>query len=185
LIHLNGPSGIGKTTLAQRYAVDHPGVLVCDIDVLRQMVAGWQDDFQGAGSRIRTTALAAITAYLATGYDVVVPQLIGRRDELARFRAAADEVGATYVGVVLTAPPEVVVDRFHTRAVLLADDFSRTVGAVVDGLDGDEEIVRSCTALAELADAEGLAMLPSTDLETTYDGLLAHLGRSASRVAGR
>src|SRR6478735_5069207 len=34
LIHLNGPPGIGKSTIARRYAADHPGVLVCDNDVL-------------------------------------------------------------------------------------------------------------------------------------------------------
>ena len=44
LIHLNGPPGIGKTTLARRYAAEHLGVLLCDIDVLRTMIGGWQDD---------------------------------------------------------------------------------------------------------------------------------------------
>jgi hypothetical protein len=44
LIHLNGSPGVGKSMRARRYAADHPGTLMCDIDVLRTMVGGWQRD---------------------------------------------------------------------------------------------------------------------------------------------
>lgn len=33
LIHLNGPSRVGKTTLARRYVDEHPGALVLDLDL--------------------------------------------------------------------------------------------------------------------------------------------------------
>jgi adenylate kinase family enzyme len=49
LIHLNGPPGIGKSTLARRYVADHPGVLNCDIDVLRSLIGGWESGFAEAG----------------------------------------------------------------------------------------------------------------------------------------
>ncbi|MCW2832638.1 MAG: hypothetical protein JWN68_591 [Nocardioides sp.] len=65
LIHLNGPPGIGKSTLARRYVADHPGVLNCDIDVLRTLIGGWEGDFGTAGALIRPSALAMIGAYLA------------------------------------------------------------------------------------------------------------------------
>ena len=89
LIHLNGPPGIGKSTLARRYAADHPGVLVCDIDLLRTLVGGWESRFGEAGALIRPAALAMITAYLSGGHDVVLPQLLVRPEELARFEGAA------------------------------------------------------------------------------------------------
>ncbi|MDQ3306760.1 MAG: hypothetical protein M3499_00100 [Actinomycetota bacterium] len=38
LTHVNGPPGIGKSTLARRYVNGHPGVLNCDIDVLKTLV---------------------------------------------------------------------------------------------------------------------------------------------------
>ena len=73
LILLNGPPGIGKSTLAGRYAAEHPGTLCCDIDVLRTMIGGWQTDYAGAGSLIRPAALGFITAYLRESGDAVSP----------------------------------------------------------------------------------------------------------------
>ncbi|MDR7312720.1 putative kinase [Nocardioides luteus] len=47
LILINGMPGVGKSTLARRFAADHPGTLVCDVDVLRTFVSGWRDDSSG------------------------------------------------------------------------------------------------------------------------------------------
>ena len=73
LILLNGMPGIGKSTIAARYVGEHAGVLNCDIDVLRTLVGGWQDDYNGAGGRIRSAALALATAYLRGGDDASSP----------------------------------------------------------------------------------------------------------------
>ena len=75
LIHLNGPPGIGKSTLARRFVDERPGVLNCDVDVLRTLIGGWQSDFARAGALIRPAALAMIEAYLGDGNDVVFPQM--------------------------------------------------------------------------------------------------------------
>lgn len=60
----------------------------CDVDVLRTWVGGWQDDFAQAGELIRPAALAMIGAYLRSGHDVVLPQMLVDPTELARFEAA-------------------------------------------------------------------------------------------------
>lgn len=74
LLHINGPSGVGKSNLAREHAAAHPGTLICDIDELRSWVSGWEADFIGTGEAVRASALALITAYLRTGGDVVLPQ---------------------------------------------------------------------------------------------------------------
>ena len=125
LLHLNGPSGVGKSTLARAHAAAHPGTLLCDIDDLRSWVSGWEDDFIGTGEAVRTSALALVTAYLATGRDVVLPQLIVTPAQAERFEAAAAEAGATYVAVRLdlaSANGWEVVDATDRTAALASLD---------------------------------------------------------------
>lgn len=151
LIHLNGPPGIGKSTLARRYADEHPGTLNCDVDVLRTLIGGWRDDFARAGSLIRSAALAMIGAYLRTGQDVVLPQLLADLDEVARFEACAAEAGAEFVERVLMDLPDAAVARFHRRgAIGPADPWHEQVRAIVAADGGDEALARCHAALEHL-----------------------------------
>ena len=45
LVLLNGPPGIGKSTLSRRYVEAHPGTLDLDVDRLRSFVGGWRERF--------------------------------------------------------------------------------------------------------------------------------------------
>src|SRR5262245_47442107 len=102
LIHLNGPSGVGKSTLARRYADDHPGVLDLDIDAsVVPLVDGWRDDFFAVLPEARGRAIAIAEAHLRGGGDVVMPQLVTSVDQAARFEAAARRAGAGYVEIAL------------------------------------------------------------------------------------
>jgi len=170
LIHLNGAPGIGKTTLARRYVVEHPGVLLCDIDVIRTTIGGWQVDDDAAG-RARTAALGLITGYLTTGHDVVLPQLCARDEQLSRFAAAAHGAGAEHVHVILTADPGTIVQRFRARARAADDEWTAYATAYWDREGGDEAI-RTWTARLDAFPALRVA---STDPDTTYQALLTVL----------
>jgi predicted kinase len=151
LLHLNGPPGIGKSTLARRYAEEHPTTLNCDIDVLRSLVGGWRDDFGGAGALIRPAALAMIEAYLRTGHDVVLPQLLVNLDELARFEACATRAGGEFVERVLMDDPAAAVARFHRRGARRpADPWHEEVRAIVAASGGDDALVQCHAALEQV-----------------------------------
>jgi predicted kinase len=116
LIHLNGPPGVGKSTLAQRYVDEHPGALRLDIDTVASLIGGWREDFYGVLAAARNIAIAMAETHLRTGSDVVMPQLETSLDEADRFRLAADRAGADYVEVALTVGPAEQRSRFAGKA---------------------------------------------------------------------
>ena len=180
LLHLNGPPGIGKSTLARRYVAEHPGVLNCDVDVLRTLIGGWEDDFAGAGALVRPAALAMIEAYLAGGHDVVLPQLLVSPAELARFEAAATATGAQLVERFLRDTAEATVARFARRGVGEAPDpWHDRVRSIVAAEGGDAVLVGYHAALERLAgERPGAVIVHSTEgaVDETYRALLASLG---------
>lgn len=178
LIHLNGAPGVGKSTLARRYAAEHPGVLACDIDRLRCLVGGWEDDFAGTGAVIRPVAQAMIAAHLAGGRDVVLPQMLADEDERARFRDVALDAGHAYVHVLLHAPDGVAAGRLHARPdddplhVVVRAEIERAGGAAaVDELAG-----RLARGAAADADPGAVRIDASGGPAATYDALVAALG---------
>jgi predicted kinase len=98
LVLLNGMPGAGKSTLAERYRSEHPGVLVVEADVIRTWIGGDPAEHAEAA---RHLSLAMARAHLEAGYDVVVPQLVARLDQVERFEGVAVEAGADLVEVVL------------------------------------------------------------------------------------
>lgn len=169
LIHLNGPPGIGKSTIARRYVEEHHGVLNCDIDVLRTFVGGWSRDFDAAGARIRPAALAMIEAHLRSGHDVVLPQMLVRPSELARFQGCAVRAGAQFVERFLMDERLAAIARFNRRGQSSPDDpWHGQVRAIVQEQGGDVALARWHAALEDL-----LAQRPDAHVIRSDEGDVA------------
>jgi hypothetical protein len=112
LIHLNGPPRVGKSTLARRYADEHPGTLALDLDLIAGLIGGWKADFSVALEVARGHGRAIAIRHLRAGHDVILPQLVTAddRDPDPGFEEAARTAEATYIQVAL-----IVDDQEHLR----------------------------------------------------------------------
>ncbi|MFD2472237.1 AAA family ATPase [Amycolatopsis silviterrae] len=131
LIHLNGPSGIGKSTVARHYADRHPGVLDLEADQVVTMIGGWRAAFWDTLPAARRLALAMAETHLRAGHDVVMPQLVASVEQAERFEEAARAAGGEYVEIMLAAPRPQAKARYAGRGEHAATDAMAELGGPV------------------------------------------------------
>jgi predicted kinase len=183
LIVLNGPPGVGKSTLAQRYIDDHPFALNLDSDRIRRLLGGWQRDVPRAGLLARALTLGMARQHLADGYDVVIPQFLGKPQFLEEAEAIATDTGAEFFEFVLTDNRDEVVRRFHARTATSDDPAHQDAARVLAQLGGDDAIFAMCDRLLLVTSARPNAQLvpcPDGAADEVYRDLLHRLSAAAA-----
>ncbi len=173
---LNGPPAAGKSTLARLYADEHPLTLNLDIDRVRSLLGGWQEDPALAGQLAREIAVAAAAEHLSNGHDVVIPQLIARLDFIERLEATALASGASFCEVILLDARQNLRARYRERARAEAAAGRRDPAVSTDRTDA--ELAVSYDELLAVVGARPAAVILRTrtgEAALAYSGLLAAL----------
>ncbi len=138
LIAVGGLSGTGKSTLAARLAPligAAPGALNLRSDVERKRLFGVPETQRlerqhyriGTAQRVYSILEDRAQRTLAAGQAVIVDAVFAQSDERAAIEAIAREAGCAFVGLWLTAPAELLIERVERRRGDASDADRRVV----------------------------------------------------------
>jgi predicted kinase len=178
MILLNGPPSCGKSTLAHRYAQNHPLSLNLDVDRIRDLIGGWQDEAHAAGLLARSVALAAARTHLQAGHDVIIPQFLARAEFIEQIEQLAGEVGADFYEIVLLVSKDEALRRFAERARVAADPAHVQAHQMLEQHGGAAALSAMHDRLLDLiATRPAAKIIYSADgaVEQTYQRMLSQL----------
>jgi predicted kinase len=179
LILLNGPPGIGKSTLAQRYVDERPLALNLDLDRVRRMLGSWAQQPIEAGLLARAMTLEMARVHLRSGHDVVVPQYLGRPQFLAQAEQVASDVGVPFAEFVLLDGRDSAVRRFIERTAAAATPAHVQAGQLMERFGGRPALEAMYDRLLlVLAHRPNAQVIQSRDgeIDAAYTELVTRLG---------
>lgn len=177
-VHLNGPPGIGKSTLSALYARHHPGTLHLDTDTVHRLVGGWQDEELDTWPVVGALVRAMAAAHLDGGRDVLLPQYLATVEEIAAFEKLAGEHGASFHEVVLLDEPASAIERFNRRARDSDDPWIRHHHRLIEAGGGSTVLTAMYDRLLEVVRRRPAAVLVRSTagaVQETYELLVEAL----------
>lgn len=115
LIILNGPWGVGKSTLALRLHAQMPGAFHVELDAIRRSISHYDDHAEESFRFAIRIASDIIARCLDEGRDVIVDKMLRAHDLIDDIRAAGERHGAEVHEIILWASKDVVLARGEQR----------------------------------------------------------------------
>ncbi len=115
LILINGPTGIGKSTIAGKIHQVLPLSFLLDIDAQRRYINGYRENREKSLDLVLKLSLVMVEGYLQSGHDVIIDKVLTDAQISERFLELGRRYGATVFEFVLNADKETSVARANER----------------------------------------------------------------------
>ena len=115
LILINGPTGIGKSTIAGKLHQLLPLSFLLDIDAQRRYISGYKEHRKESGDLVLKLSLAMVENYLQSGHDVIIDKVFTDPQVTDKFFELGKKYNATIFEFVLNADKETLIARANER----------------------------------------------------------------------
>lgn len=115
LIIINGPSGVGKSTLTKMLHQEMPKSFLLDMDAMRRYMNGYREFADESRALSYAICHGIVRTCLERGHDVILDRLMLTSEVIDPFRSIANELGAEIHEFILWAPKDVCFGRASER----------------------------------------------------------------------
>ena len=115
LIIINGPTGIGKSTVSKLLYEQNPKSFLLNIDEVRRNISHYAEHREESLALSHAISRSMIRTVFENGKDVILEKCMIRAGVIDGYRAVAEEFSAEIHEFILWAPKEFVMERADTR----------------------------------------------------------------------
>ena len=115
LILINGPTGIGKSTVAQKIHQAYPLSFLVDIDALRRYISGYRENKDESKQLSLLVSESIVETYLKSGHDVILDKVFTDPEIVDRFIELGKKYNAEVSECILNASRGLVIQRAEER----------------------------------------------------------------------
>lgn len=125
VLQISGPSCSGKSTVEAALGERFPGTYLVSYDKLKWQLFGYHRDKDR--ETVKDLLFGFYEVVCARGLNVFTDTYLRDEAEYRRYRATAEAHGYRFVSVRLTAPEDVLLERFRERVAKATAAGSKTI----------------------------------------------------------
>lgn len=115
IIIINGPCGVGKSSIAEKLHKNKPHSFLLDIDSLRRLFSRYQEERDESRTSSLKLSESIVNTCLDMGYDVIIDKMQYDTKVLDAYYGIAKQKGSEVREIILWASKSVVMERANIR----------------------------------------------------------------------